>query len=154
MGVEPIQLAAVLATVVFVASVLSVELGVTVALLELALGVVVGNALHLDSAEWFDFVASFASIVLTFLAGMEVDPAFMRRRLGDLRQAEPLVPGLPRGLARARPLPAESRAVVLRSLRQSRDRAGDQARLPLPLCAHGPGRRLERARRPPGLRSR
>ena len=79
---EPIQLAAVLATVVFVASVLSVELGVTVALLELALGVVVGNALHLDSAEWFDFVASFASIVLTFLAGMEVDPAFMRRRLG------------------------------------------------------------------------
>ena len=79
---EPIQLAAVLATVVFVASVLSVELGVTVALLELALGVVVGNALHLESAEWLDFVASFASIVLTFLAGMEVDPIFMRRRLG------------------------------------------------------------------------
>ncbi|MCA1683464.1 MAG: cation:proton antiporter, partial [Actinobacteria bacterium] len=28
-----------------------------------------------------DFIAKFASIVLTFLAGMEVDPSYMRRRL-------------------------------------------------------------------------
>jgi Kef-type K+ transport system membrane component KefB len=80
--VEPIQLAAVLATVVFLASIISVELGVTVALVELSLGVVAGNAFHLQSAEWLDFIAAFASVVLTFLAGMEVDPAFMRRRLG------------------------------------------------------------------------
>jgi Kef-type K+ transport system membrane component KefB len=79
--VEPIQLAAVLATVVFLASVISVELGVTVALVELSLGVIAGNAFHLQSAEWLDFIAAFASVVLTFLAGMEVDPAFMRRRL-------------------------------------------------------------------------
>jgi len=79
--VEPIQLAAVLAAVVVVASIVSVELGVTVALVELTLGVVVGNVFDLGSAEWLDFVATFASIVLTFLAGMEVDPAYMRRRL-------------------------------------------------------------------------
>jgi len=36
----------------------------------------------LHSQEWLDFIAKFASIVLTFLAGMEVDPAYMRRRLG------------------------------------------------------------------------
>ena len=78
---EPIQLAAVLAAVVVVASIVSVELGVTVALIELTLGVVVGNVFDLGSAEWLDFVATFASIVLTFLAGMEVDPAYMRRRL-------------------------------------------------------------------------
>jgi len=60
---------------------LSVELGVTVALLELTLGVVVGNLFDLSSQEWLDFIAAFASIVLTFLAGMEVDPAYMRRRL-------------------------------------------------------------------------
>ncbi|HVD11463.1 MAG TPA: cation:proton antiporter [Gaiellaceae bacterium] len=78
---EPIQLAAVLAAVVVVASIVSVELGVTVALVELTLGVVVGNVFDLGSAEWLDFVATFASIVLTFLAGMEVDPAYMRRRL-------------------------------------------------------------------------
>ena len=78
----PVQLAAVLAVVALVASVASVELGITVALLELTLGVVAGNLFDLQSQGWLDFVAKFASIVLTFLAGMEVDPAFMRRRLG------------------------------------------------------------------------
>jgi Kef-type K+ transport system membrane component KefB len=77
---SPIQLAAVLGAVVFLASMLSVELGITVALLELTLGVVVGNIFHLSSAEWLDFIAKFASIVLTFLAGMEVDPTYMRNR--------------------------------------------------------------------------
>ena len=78
---EPVQLAAVLAAVVLVASVISVELGVTVALLELTLGVAAGNVFDLHSQEWLDFIAKFASIVLTFLAGMEVDPSYMRRRL-------------------------------------------------------------------------
>jgi Kef-type K+ transport system membrane component KefB len=78
--VEPIQLAAVLAAVILAASMFSVELGVTVALVELTLGVVVGNTFDLQSQEWLDFIASFASIVLTFLAGMEVDPAYLRRR--------------------------------------------------------------------------
>jgi Kef-type K+ transport system membrane component KefB len=78
--VEPVQLAAVLAGVILVASVISVELGVTVALLELSLGVVAGNAFHLHSQEWLDFIASFASIFLTFLAGMEVDPDYLRNR--------------------------------------------------------------------------
>jgi Kef-type K+ transport system membrane component KefB len=79
--VEPVQLAAILAAVVVVASMVSVELGMTVALIELTFGVVVGNVFDLGSAEWLDFVAKFASIVLTFLAGMEVDPTYMRRRL-------------------------------------------------------------------------
>jgi Kef-type K+ transport system membrane component KefB len=79
---DSVQLAAVLAAVVLVASVISVELGVTVALLELALGVAAGNLFHLQTHEWLDFIAQFGSIVLTFLAGMEVDPAYMRRRLG------------------------------------------------------------------------
>src|SRR5213076_3491096 len=78
---DAIQLAAALAAVVLVASIGSVEAGVTVALVELTLGVVVGNVFHLHSQDWLDFVASFASIVLTFLAGMEVDPSYMRRRL-------------------------------------------------------------------------
>jgi Kef-type K+ transport system membrane component KefB len=77
---SPIQLAAVLAAAVLVASMLSVELGITVALIELTLGVVIGNAFHLHTADWLDFIAKFASIVLTFLAGMEVDPTYMRER--------------------------------------------------------------------------
>jgi Kef-type K+ transport system membrane component KefB len=80
--VDSVQLAAVLAAVVLIASVVSVEIGVTVALVELTLGVAAGNLFHLQTQEWLDFIAKFGSIVLTFLAGMEVDPAYMRRRLG------------------------------------------------------------------------
>ena len=77
---EPVQLAAVLAAVVLLASMLSVELGIAVALFELGLGVVVGNLFDLQSQEWLEFIAAFASIVLTFLAGLEVDPGYVRKR--------------------------------------------------------------------------
>ncbi len=77
---SPIQLAAVLGAVILVASIVSVELGITVALIELTLGVVAGNVFDLHSQSWLDFIAKFASIVLTFLAGMEVDPRYMRDR--------------------------------------------------------------------------
>lgn len=78
---DAIELGAVLVTIALLASMLSVELGVTVALVELTFGVVAGNAFDLQSQDWLTFVAAFASIVLTFLAGMEVDPSYMRRRL-------------------------------------------------------------------------
>jgi Kef-type K+ transport system membrane component KefB len=77
---EPVQLAAILAAVVLFASMLSVELGIAVALFELGLGVAVGNVFDLHSQEWLDFIATFASIVLTFLAGLEVDPAYFRKQ--------------------------------------------------------------------------
>jgi Kef-type K+ transport system membrane component KefB len=81
--VDPVQLAAVLAAAVVVASMISVELGISVALIELALGIVLGNALSLDpDTSWLAFVATFASIVLTFLAGAEVDPDDFRERFG------------------------------------------------------------------------
>ena len=79
---EPVQLAAILAAAIVVASILSVELGIAVALFELGLGVAVGNVFHLHSQDWLDFVASFASIVLTFLAGLEIEPAYFRERFG------------------------------------------------------------------------
>jgi Kef-type K+ transport system membrane component KefB len=79
---DAIELAAVLVTIALLASMVSVELGVTVALVELTFGVVAGNVFDVQSQDWLTFVAAFASIVLTFLAGMEVDPQYMRRRLG------------------------------------------------------------------------
>ena len=80
---EPVQLAALLAAVVVLASMASVELGISVALLELGLGVAAGNTFGLDPNQpWLLFVASFASIVLTFLAGAEVDPDDFRERFG------------------------------------------------------------------------
>jgi Kef-type K+ transport system membrane component KefB len=63
--------------------VISVEIGLSVALVELALGVVFGNAFGLNpNSDWLVFVANFASVVLTFLAGAEVDPDDFRERFG------------------------------------------------------------------------
>jgi len=68
---------------IMLASMASVELGVSVALIEISLGVVAGNIFGLQSPPWMDFVASFAGIVLTFLAGAEVDPRVMRDKLKE-----------------------------------------------------------------------
>ena len=77
----PVELAAILAGAILLASMVSVEIGVSVALIELALGVILGNTFHLDPDQaWLVFIASFASVVLTFLAGAEVDPDDFRER--------------------------------------------------------------------------
>ena len=67
---EPVQLAAILAGAALVASMVSVEVGISVALIELALGVLLGNVFNLDpNANWLAFLAGFASVVLTFRGG-------------------------------------------------------------------------------------
>jgi Kef-type K+ transport system membrane component KefB len=79
----PVSLAAILAGAILLASVVSVEFGISVALIELAFGVALGNTFHLNpDASWLVFIASFASVVLTFLAGAEVDPDYFRERFG------------------------------------------------------------------------
>jgi Kef-type K+ transport system membrane component KefB len=74
-----IAVAAVLAAAILVASMVSVEIGISVALIELFAGVVVGNALNIDVPSWLSFLGSFAGILLTFLAGAEVDVPQLRR---------------------------------------------------------------------------
>jgi len=58
---------------------ISVELGLSAALIELFAGFVVGNAFHIDVPGWLAFVGSFAGVLLTFLAGAEVDVPQFRR---------------------------------------------------------------------------
>ncbi|HUA11699.1 MAG TPA: cation:proton antiporter [Solirubrobacteraceae bacterium] len=80
---DAVQLAAVLVSAALVASMVSVQIGISVALIELTLGVVLGNVFTLNpNAEWLVLLATFASVVLTFLAGAEVDPDDFRSRLG------------------------------------------------------------------------
>jgi Kef-type K+ transport system membrane component KefB len=77
--VGALALAVVLAASILVASTISVELGFSVALIELGLGVVVGNATSVSIPEWLSFIGSFAGVVLTFLAGAEVDVPQLKR---------------------------------------------------------------------------
>src|SRR3989442_11125690 len=80
---EGLALAVTAGLLVFAASLTSVEIGVSVALIEIALGVIAGNFLGLASPAWMDFLASFGSILLTFLAGAEVDPRVMREKFKE-----------------------------------------------------------------------
>ena len=57
-----------------VASVVSIRLGVSVALVEIVVGVLTGNALGFHTTPWIDFLATFGSGLLTFLAGAGIDP--------------------------------------------------------------------------------
>ena len=74
-----LALAAVLMGAVLLASTISVELGLSVALIELLAGVIIGNATHVDIPSWLTFIGSFAGIVLTFQAGAEVDLPQLKR---------------------------------------------------------------------------
>jgi len=77
---DNLLIATILGLLILVASMVSVELGISVAIIEIALGVVAGNFLGVTSTPWTDFIAAVASIVLTFLAGAEVDPRLLRER--------------------------------------------------------------------------
>ncbi len=74
-----LALASVLAITILLASTISIEIGLSVALIELAAGVAVGNAFTIAIPDWLAFIGTFAGVVLTFLAGAEVDvPQFKR----------------------------------------------------------------------------
>jgi Kef-type K+ transport system membrane component KefB len=64
-----------------VASIFSIRVGISVALAEILMGVLAGNFLGLKTTPWIDFLATFGSGLLTFLAGAEIDPESLRRHL-------------------------------------------------------------------------
>ena len=68
-----LALATILVGAALAASMISIEVGISVALIELGLGVFVGNVFDVTTPDWLVFLASFAGVLLTFLAGAEVD---------------------------------------------------------------------------------
>jgi len=64
-----------------VASLVSIRVGISVALIEIVLGVLAGNFLGLQTTPWINFLAAFGAALLTFLAGAEIDPDSLRRHV-------------------------------------------------------------------------
>jgi Kef-type K+ transport system membrane component KefB len=65
-----------------IASLVSIRIGISVALIEILVGVLAGNFLHLQASnEWINFLALLGSGVLTFLAGAEIDPRSLKANL-------------------------------------------------------------------------
>jgi Kef-type K+ transport system membrane component KefB len=73
-------IALIIGLLVFLGSLISVETGVSVALIEITLGVIGGNFLNLSATPWLTFLAGFGGILLTFLAGAEVDLVILREK--------------------------------------------------------------------------
>jgi len=64
-----------------IAALLALRLKMPAALLEIIVGMVAGNLIGLRTNGWIDFIAGFGSILLTFLAGAEIDPIVLRKQL-------------------------------------------------------------------------
>src|SRR3990167_7184103 len=62
-----------------ISSLISLRIGVSVALVELVVGIIAGNTFHPQITEWINFLASFGAIILTFLAGAELESHIVRR---------------------------------------------------------------------------
>src|SRR6266436_529018 len=74
--------AAIWMALALIASLVSIRTGISVALIEIFIGVVAGNFLHLRASnEWINFLALLGSGVLTFLAGAEIDPRSLKANL-------------------------------------------------------------------------
>jgi Kef-type K+ transport system membrane component KefB len=80
-------IAAIWMGLAFIASLISIRVGISVALIEILVGVAAGN-IHfnggqriLQTTDWTNFLAMLGSGVLTFLAGAEIDPVSLRANL-------------------------------------------------------------------------
>lgn len=60
-------------------SLISIRVAISVALIEIVVGSFAGNLLGLSPNLWVNYLAGAGAIVLTFLAGAEIDPAIIRK---------------------------------------------------------------------------
>lgn len=73
------ETAAILGLLILGASMISLELGFSVAVAEIILGALASNYLGLETTPWIDFLATLAGVALTFLAGLEIDLRVLRQ---------------------------------------------------------------------------
>ena len=66
-----------------ISAMISIRVGISVALVEIGVGVLAGNFIHLAPNDWVNFLASIGSVLLTFLAGAEIDPVALRANLKE-----------------------------------------------------------------------
>jgi len=87
---SPWLIAALWIGMALLASMISIRVGISVALIEIFVGAAAGNAIpwvgslfgtqaKLETAPWIHFLASLGSILLTFLAGAEIEPDALRK---------------------------------------------------------------------------
>jgi Kef-type K+ transport system membrane component KefB len=66
-----------------VAAIGSLYITISAALFEIVVGAVAGNTIGLPLTPWINYIASFGAIVLTFLAGTDIDPHVVKRNFAS-----------------------------------------------------------------------
>jgi len=66
-----------------VAAVGSLFVTISAALFEIVVGALAGNTIGLPLTPWIDYIASFGAVVLTFLAGTDIDPHVVKRNFAS-----------------------------------------------------------------------
>lgn len=66
-----------------VAALGSLFITISAALFEIVVGALAGNTVGLPLAPWIDYIASFGAIVLTFLAGTDIDPHVVKKNFAS-----------------------------------------------------------------------
>jgi Kef-type K+ transport system membrane component KefB len=61
----------------------SLFITISAALFEIVVGAIAGNTVGLALTEWINYIASVGAVVLTFLAGTDIDPHVVKRNLGS-----------------------------------------------------------------------
>jgi len=67
---------------VFLSSIISLRLGLSVAIIEIFLGAIAGN-LGLKAEDWMIYIAQFGGIILTYLAGTEIDTKLFKEKFKE-----------------------------------------------------------------------
>jgi Kef-type K+ transport system membrane component KefB len=67
---------------VLLSSLISLRIGLSVAIIEILLGTIAGN-FGLETQNWMLYLANFGGIILTYLAGTEIDTKLMRENLKE-----------------------------------------------------------------------
>lgn len=72
----------VVGLLIFLSSLISLKLGISVAIIEILLGMI-ASFFGLKPEDWMIYLASFGGILLTFLAGTEIDTKLMREKFKE-----------------------------------------------------------------------
>ncbi len=70
----------VLVIIILLSSLVSLRLGLAVAIIELVMGAIFGNLGFIHATDWMTLIATFGGILSTFLAGTEIDVDLMREK--------------------------------------------------------------------------
>jgi Kef-type K+ transport system membrane component KefB len=61
----------------------SLYITISAALFEIVIGAIGGNTIGMPLTPWINYIASVGAVVLTFLAGTDIDPAVVKKHFGS-----------------------------------------------------------------------